>query len=513
MSVDSYLELFTTLFGWMFYGVLWDVLTATGLIYLPFLAIVIDTWRTPAVESGSQAAAPISLRHMEVQLLGALVVVVIAAQPTPLTPLRANELSYRPPPSVADPNPPVATPVSSDSTFGAFGFDNAPASVNLPIWWYSVLSMTSGINHAIVAGMPHPSVLRDTVQTARLATIEDPLLRREIVAFHSDCYVPARSKYLRDKPDTPTIQALLASHGPGDTDWIGSHVYQETAGYYDTLRARSPVTDWPYRASRDVEYPAASPPAFGRPHCDEWWSASLNGLRQKLVASAGQTAGGLRVALRALMPGVAVGELDDALARTVLHNAPTQYSNQDFSRNNSATRQEWGYLERLLKDLGSAFSTGSKSFSFMFELTLILQAAPLVQAVVLMGIYALLPMMLLVSRFSPSVLITGTLAIFSVKFWTVLWYLALWVDQNLMQSMYPEPWLFLEMIQARPVEHTSKRLILNMVTGALYIGLPLLWSTMVAWAGAKVGGGIDSSARSFTANATGRVVLPRLLRR
>ncbi len=48
MSVDSYLELFTTLFGWAFYGVLWDVLVATGIVYLPFLGILIDNWREPA---------------------------------------------------------------------------------------------------------------------------------------------------------------------------------------------------------------------------------------------------------------------------------------------------------------------------------------------------------------------------------------------------------------------------------------------------------------------------------
>jgi hypothetical protein len=35
MAVDSYLELFTTLFGWRLYNVLWDVLTETGLVYRP----------------------------------------------------------------------------------------------------------------------------------------------------------------------------------------------------------------------------------------------------------------------------------------------------------------------------------------------------------------------------------------------------------------------------------------------------------------------------------------------
>jgi hypothetical protein len=39
MTVDSYLELFTTLFGWTFYGTLWDVLVGTGIVFLPFLGI------------------------------------------------------------------------------------------------------------------------------------------------------------------------------------------------------------------------------------------------------------------------------------------------------------------------------------------------------------------------------------------------------------------------------------------------------------------------------------------
>ncbi len=54
MSVDSYLELFTTLFGWSFYNVIWDVLVGTGIVYLPFLGILIDNWREPA-QGGNSA--------------------------------------------------------------------------------------------------------------------------------------------------------------------------------------------------------------------------------------------------------------------------------------------------------------------------------------------------------------------------------------------------------------------------------------------------------------------------
>ena len=93
MSVDSYLELFTTLFGWAFYGVLWDVLVGTGIVYLPFLGILIDNWRDPAEGGEFGTVTGLSLRRMEIELFVALWVVVLAGQPAALTPLDAGTLT------------------------------------------------------------------------------------------------------------------------------------------------------------------------------------------------------------------------------------------------------------------------------------------------------------------------------------------------------------------------------------------------------------------------------------
>ena len=106
MSVDSYLELFTTLFGWAFYGVLWDVLVGTGIVYLPFLGILIDNWREPAEGGEFGTATGLSLRRMEIELFIALLVVVLAGQPAALTPLNAGTLSYSPIPTLGNPAPP-----------------------------------------------------------------------------------------------------------------------------------------------------------------------------------------------------------------------------------------------------------------------------------------------------------------------------------------------------------------------------------------------------------------------
>ena len=48
-------------------------------------------------------------------------------------------------------------------------------------------------------------------------------------------------------------------------------------------------------------------------------------------------------------------------------------------------------------------------------------------------------------------------------------------------------------IFANPGEHDMKRMLLNMITTSLYLGLPLLWSGMMAWAGVQVGRSINNA--------------------
>jgi len=104
------------------------------------------------------------------------------------------------------------------------------------------------------------------------------------------------------------------------------------------------------------------------------------------------------------------------------------------------------------------------------------------------------------SRYSIAMMVVAGMAIFTIKFWTVLWYLAMWVDQNLILSMYPDVNVFLQ-IFANPGEHDAKRMLLNMITTSLYLGLPLLWSGMMAWAGVNVGRSINAVQGEFAMRA------------
>ncbi len=202
----------------------------------------------------------------------------------------------------------------------------------------------------------------------------------------------------------------------------------------------------------------------------------------------------------AIAPFLASDQQKDAVAKTVLANSPPTWSNNDLVAHNSSGGGFLNTVENVAK--GGLASGGVLAASALFSVTMtaVLQALPMVQAVLLLGIYALLPMVVVLSRYSISMMVIGAMAIFTVKFWSVLWYLALWVDQNLILSMYPDVNIFLQ-IFANPGEHDIKRLLLNMITTSLYLGLPLLWSGMMAWAGVHIGRSIEVATSSLRSPA------------
>ena len=168
------------------------------------------------------------------------------------------------------------------------------------------------------------------------------------------------------------------------------------------------------------------------------------------------------------------------------------WSSNDLVANNTGSTGLLGTAENLVKGGLAAGGVLTASALFSVTMTAVLQALPMVQALLLLGVYALLPLVVVLSRYSLSMMVIGAMAIFTVKFWSVLWYLAMWVDQNLIQSMYPDVNVFLQ-IFANPGEHDTKRMLLNMITTSLYLGLPVLWSGMMAWAGVKVGRSVEAA--------------------
>ena len=129
-----------------------------------------------------------------------------------------------------------------------------------------------------------------------------------------------------------------------------------------------------------------------------------------------------------------------------------------------------------------------------------------------------LPLIVFLSGFDLRVMFYGAVAIFTIKLWAAMWFIAQWVDARLISGMYPgsQGNIFLQELThltSGTIPQGYKRLILNILLLALFIGLPLIWTAMMGWVGINVGnkltnlvaeaeGQAKSSASTSTSIAT-----------
>ncbi len=498
MSVDSYIELFTTLYGWLFYDIIWDVLVTSGIALLPFIGIVLDNVLEAYKDYEPEDAAYIALKGIEVEVIIAFIVITLAGNP--FFTFQATGINYTPPSilGAGSPHGTISAADNTQSTFATISFVGHPNAVEVPPWWYGVSQLGSGINRAIIEGVPLVLDYRNYMVAINTMTIEDPLLRQQVNDFYRDCFVKARSKYYTEEPTSGTITSLLNTHGEDDIEWVGSRVYLSTAGYYDTFRAGELVEPFLYDPMRDVEWDIGAgdtPPAFGRPTCQQWWNGviGVSGLKNQLVTSL--SAYDFLMATFEPMFST-VEQRRDAMIKKVLSMdkdtgvfIPRGY---DFAYNNKVGDYVVAHqLERIVKDGTTAVGSSVMAAFFGVFLDIFLRAAPMIQALFLMGIVAFLPFLLIVSRYRLSILMAGGMAWFSVKFWTVLWYLAFWVDQNLIIALFPDAGALTLSTVSDP-DTFNNRVILNVVTGMMYLMLPVLFTMIMSIAGFSAGRQLDA---------------------
>ena len=512
MQVDSYLELFTTMYGWAFANIMGEILTGTGLAALPFGLIVFNAWRE-AKEQGMGHEGILSvLESVQTQLITAAFVMCMCFATTPFTSLSSIHLSFTPDKS-EDETPPQT--VSLKSGTGS-GYDGAMADAitgsfsksgnlsHVPPWWFTAMTISSGVNSAFRAGMDSSERdLRMVAELARIATIDDPVLLRELQRFYSECFIPARSKYLNMDRTRLTAegQAILASstYGATDVDWVGSQLFRIEPTFYADMRSYNPVPGWAIDFARDVEYiqtpaPVGDPhygyvnPDWGRPTCKQWWETDKLGIREKLINHSSSWRRLLQKAQNVVTFSSA-DESKDSIARLAFEKA-----NPAFVSPDKILGDDYGFGKNTWRTATGAASTwgvANQALDSSLSMIPLLNTLPMVQALVLMAIYMFLPLVTFVSGYDIKMMAYGFLAIFTVKFWTVMWFVARWLDAKLIDSMYPGlsgsaliQEITFSFSDGQPQAY--KRMILNTLLGLMFIGLPSIWTMMMTWAGYRI---------------------------
>lgn len=519
MQLDSYLELFTTFYGWAFANIIGEVITGTGLIIVPFIVVILMAWKD-AKERGMQDVGVLGvIESIQTKLIVMLFVMTVCFFTSPITSLHNTHLAYTPPPTLVEPSPHDAIlPGTTDSTYDTAlrdavdGTMSASGSLaHVPLWWYSIMSISSGVNYAVRNGLNNAtSDMRTLEDMARHATIEDPALLANVQRFYSECFVPARSAFVKSDPTKISaggagiIAESNADYGPSDVDWMGSQFFRTEHGYYDTIRSAAPVNGFVIDFDRDTDYynPAsdvdptltgAVNPEFGRPTCKQWWEDDGIGVRKQLISHSSAWQKFVDAASSAMSWGSDDKRLD-AFARLAQAKAnPTFVDTEKIMGDHYDTATTLGRFAT-----GSIANFGVAKEGFMASLSMqpLMTALPMIQALVLMGIYTFLPLVTFLSGFNLKVLFLGAMAIFTVKFWASMWFIAAWIDGHLINAMYPgvSGWSFVQGVLSTEGQG-DKRILLNTILVLLFIGLPMVWSTMIAWAGARLGGAIDDIMR------------------
>lgn len=488
MGVQSYLALYTLLLGWQEYDALWHMMASLGLLALPFAFIAYKAFKDPILSMGAKDAGIIGTRRFIFHILTALLILLFVGVPT--VSLHPHLLHYKP--TWSDAGTKIAYPGDTGTTYD--DLLPIPDDIKVPIYWYVVLAISNGITDQAKDTISKPNVnLRALQSSLNLTTIQDPTLKAEVMRFDKECYLPAYRKYVKmndSQEEQDSIREAQKKYGQDDVSWIGSEIFQTVSGFYNILYASSPVQGFPYNPSNpdDEIQGQVGHPVSGTPPCINWWQNENHGLRNRLYK---QLDGKTQKDLQQLIPEGDENLAHDAIIRSLIEKSGGGGSFFNFGYSTEEDYRQ-GSADFLAK-WGSKVFIDKAALEEYPKIHIIMNALPVIQAVLLFTVIMLLAIALPMFGYSFRFVITASVFLFSITFASFLWHCITWLDQFLLQALYGA--------DAFSGRSTSPEMIRNMVTSAInpqknlvdltvsafYVFVPFIWLFITSWGGIMMG--------------------------
>lgn len=470
LYTTDYLEYYLTLVGWVVHNGVWNVLVASGIFALPFVAIVLQEWlkvRTEGADEGNKGV--LSSMRIENRIWVAIIVIMFAG--VPMIDVDLSTLKFDTTRSEqCQVN--VAEPAETGWSKSFTTINNQSAKV--PVWWFFMHSISKAVTGAAVASIPCGVDLRQMRMDIDSTRIADPVLAQEVADFTHDCYGPARAKLFMNRP-------TLNDKQMNDVTWIGSRYFLSTAGFYDTYHSSTPRTAWPFNSSRDAGL-AEVPSGGGYPTCSQWWSDASQGLRARLLK---QVDADLLTRMGKWAGLSSKDDVDDSVIRAIASprqqimnqgEVYTDYGGQiGFSIPNAATR--------IASDTGMAVG----ALGFFPAMDVMRQALPMVLSFLKMALTVCIPLILLIGTYDLKGVVTIScvqFALFFVDFW---FQLARWIDSTILDALYGSGSPHSNYDPLMGLNNAFGDMLLNFVMAMMFIVLPGFWVTALTWAGVRVG--------------------------
>lgn len=477
LYTTDYLEYYLTLVGWIVNNGIWNVLVASGVFALPFLAIVLQEWlkaRTEGAEEGNKGV--LSSLRIENRVFVAIVVIMFAG--TPFIPVNLSTIQFD---QTRSTQCQVNIPAPSNTGWATSFTTLNNQSALVPVWWFFMHALSKAITGAAVAAIPCGTDLRQIRIDIDSTRINDPVMAQEVADFTQDCYGPARAKLFDNRP-------TLSDQQMNDVTWIGSNYFLTTAGFYDTYHSSTPRTAWPYNATRDAGL-AQVPSGGGYPTCQQWWSDSGTGLDARLLAQVdpdllsriGKWAGFLTQA-----------QVNDSVIRAIA--AP----HQQIMNQGQVYTDYGGQVDRTLpNDVNRATSdVGLAVGSLVFypAMDAVRQALPIVLSFLKMALVICLPLIIVIGTYELKTVVTVScieFALFFVDFW---FQMARWIDSTIIDALYGWNSPHSNFDPLMGLNNAFGDLLLDFVMGAMFIVLPTFWVATLSWVGVRAGTAVQGLA-------------------
>ncbi|END7051129.1 conjugal transfer protein TraG N-terminal domain-containing protein [Escherichia coli] len=486
MTTNNYLEYFLTLLGWVVNNGLWNVLISTGLFALPLAFRIIGIWlkvREEGADEGNKGM--LSLPRIEHVLYGAFFVMISCC--VPLVQVTLDTLSF-------DKSRVQTCGVWTPEEPGETGYSGVISSIGdqtaaAPVWWVVVHKLSKGVTQAAVASIPCRPDLRQLRFEIQRTFIENRALADELQDFTNDCYSLALYMWKqRDQGQSKDKKVL------DDISWIGSATFMQ--GDYGTLQSKMPRAAFPWNTARDSGRPDTG--RGGYPTCREWWSDSSVGLKKRVMEEVSDHYW-LRLSAAMKMIGSSQVDYKEEVIKRLVSPANLTLSQGGEVYRGYGGNADMTTMNAVARIAGTAGSAVAALGAFP-ALDAMRQALPMVQSIILMAIYIMIPLILAFAAYELSTLITLTFVVFAVHFLTFWWELARWLDSWMLTALYSSDTH--TRFNMMGFQNTSDDLIMNLVMGTMFLVLPAVWLGALSWAGVSVGTVMGDAINKGTSNVS-----------
>lgn len=482
MTTFSYFEYYLTMLGWAISNSIWNALTASGVALIPCIVIFLQSMLEARQKGGVDVEAV--TKSVETRMWIVYVVIMFACIPWPVVTL--GEIKVDTTGSCG------VTQIEHDKTQWGGEFSTiGNVRPHAPVWFNLVHLVSKSITATAIASIPCDGDIRSTMFEIDNQRIADPNLIEEVAQFTNQCYAEARVKLFRDKNVTESWTDVSGMLNKWEAGWIGSKVFLETGGYYDSMRAQSPQRLFPWDADRD-EALAPGRDGGGYPICKDWWLNSEKGLRKRLAEQ-------IRPGLTERASGMlrwGENATDSMIRNLVSPSAVTRsremgspfYNMGPSTATGVAGGFEW--LRESYTNWNSRKSTGitaERRYQEAGKIQAIRMALPMFQAIGYMVLVISIPIVLVLSGYSFGALIQLSFGMFTIHFLTFWWELSRWLDSKMLAGLYMNQGVGAVVTRNLPwTDHGASYWMSDFVLWGSLIAMPMLFLAFMAWAGMQI---------------------------